>query len=118
MGHDDTETAAELEAEGHELIARGHAQLARACRLRQATQVDEVLTASMVADRYHVTMRVVTDAARRGELAIGHVGRRPVVRRSVIEAWIASRPARPAPTTTVDADETLARAAARLRRVS
>jgi hypothetical protein len=53
---------------------------------------DELLDRTAIEARYPFKFRVVTDAARRGELVMDHAGRKPVVRRSGLEAWIASRP--------------------------
>lgn len=76
-----------LEAEAYELLAK-----AKRIRAAQAAPVvDELLDAAMVEAQFHVHMRVLSDAARRGELVVEHVGRKPVVRRTVLEAWIASR---------------------------
>lgn len=44
----------------------------------------------------NVPTRVLREAARRGELVIGHAGRTPVVQRAELDRWIASRPAEPA----------------------
>jgi hypothetical protein len=56
---------------------------------------DELLDASQVEARYPFKFRVVTDAAKRGEISIEHAGRKPLVRKSSLETWIASRPTRP-----------------------
>src|SRR4051812_34126281 len=42
-----------------------------------------------------VRPRVLRDAATRGEIALGGAGRRRVVRRADLDAWIASRTTRP-----------------------
>jgi hypothetical protein len=65
-----------------------------------------------------VRARVLRDAARRGELEIGHAGRRPVVRREALDAWIGSRAARVVdrPRPENETSTALARAAARWSR--
>jgi hypothetical protein len=57
-----------------------------------AASGDELLDRTAVEARYPFKFRIVTDAARRGELVIEHAGRKPVVRRTALDAWIASRP--------------------------
>lgn len=81
----------ELDAIGLEKIAEGYALRAQARRMRSTPGADELLDRSRVEAAYPIRFRVVTDAARRGELPIEHAGRKPVVRRSALEAWIASR---------------------------
>ena len=87
-----TTTADEIEATAHEKIAEGHALLARARRMRTTPPADELLDRERLEADYPIRFRVVTDAARRGEnVCIEHIGRKAVVRRSILEAWIASR---------------------------
>ena len=86
------ETPDEIEAAGHDLIAEGHAFLARARRLRVTPPVDELLDTESVELEFRIRFRVVTDAARRGDLTLEHAGRKPLVRRSALEAWVSRRP--------------------------
>ena len=99
-------TADALEADARE----------RAASLRAAADEiehaggDELLDAAAVEARYPFRFRVVTDAARRGEITIEHAGRKPVVRRAALEAWIASRPVQPRADHHVDDERAEARA--------
>lgn len=56
---------------------------------------DELLDRAKVEARYPIRFRVLTDAAKRGEITIEHAGRKPVVRKSQVEAWISGRATKP-----------------------
>ena len=85
-----------LEVEGHEEIASGNAKIAQAKRIRLATKTAPAGSDPWITrvpfEREFAPMkfRRCIDAAKAGKLAMGHVGRAPAVRRSVLEAWIAS----------------------------
>lgn len=52
---------------------------------------DAWLDLDQAASIAHVRPRVLRDAASRGEIVLGGAGRRRVVRRADLDAWIASR---------------------------
>lgn len=56
-----------------------------------AASAPEWLTLEQAGQRAGVTGRVIRDANRRGELALGRAGRRPVVARAELDRWLASR---------------------------
>lgn len=90
---DETETATtdELAALAHERIAEGHALLARAHRMCTTPPASGWLTLDAAGDIAGVRGRVIRDAGRRGEIAIDHAGRSPLVTRGELERWIVSR---------------------------
>jgi hypothetical protein len=91
---------------------------ADALEAEPAKPADELLDRAAYERIYPGGWRRVTDAGRRGELAIEHIGRKPVVRRSEVERWIAaSRPAPAVPSDErADARASVVNAAARFAR--
>jgi hypothetical protein len=82
-------TAAELEAEGHRLLAEGHAKLAEAVALRASTALVTKPTSwippgSVYPKRHELAL------ARAGAVESSKVGRRVLIRRRSLEAYVAS----------------------------
>lgn len=78
------EDARELERRGHELVAQGHALLAKAAQLRQEAPSDEWLPVS----RSPIGTRRTLDLARRGVIESAKIGRKVVVRAESLNAFI------------------------------
>jgi len=102
------------------LEARGYALLARAAEIRAARRAappTEWLTLAGAAAIAAVTPRTIRGAIARGELAAGRAGRRPLVRRADVEAWItrARPPSPPKVDPRDDVRAAIARAAERAR---
>jgi hypothetical protein len=92
-----TQDPDDLEAEGHEDIARGNEKIAMALRLRRKTGAQTVeewipLYPKEELAGYGILGRRVIDAGKRGDLPVGKLGRTPAVRKSDLGAWIAARP--------------------------
>jgi hypothetical protein len=87
--------ALEDRADDLEIEARRLRQQAR--RLRRAGTADTWLDSAAVEADYGLKMRVVTDAAKRGELSIGRAGRSPRVLRSELDRWLRERARRAPP---------------------
>jgi len=89
----------QVEEDPDVLEARGYALLARAAEIRaarRATPQTEWLTLDRAAEIAAVTPRTIRGAIARGELVAGRAGRRPLVRRADLEAWITrTRPESP-----------------------
>jgi excisionase family DNA binding protein len=103
------------------LEARGYALLARAAEIRAARRAappTEWLTLASAAEIAAVTPRTIRGAIARGELPAGRAGRRPLVRRADVEAWITrTRPESPRKVDPRDdVRAAIERAAARARR--
>jgi hypothetical protein len=95
---------------------------AKALEGKASVGQDEWITRDNCAARYGVRFRVLHEAAKRGELPLFKVGRKPAAKRAHVEAWIASRPvaiAPPQPGADADAEyERLVSATARQRRAA
>ena len=111
----------------HARAIRAEAE-ARACALDAIADdldrgSDVLLDAAQVEAGYPFSFRVVTDAAKRGEVTIEYAGRKPLVRRSTLEAWMSARASKPtiakvaandSTDERADARASIARAAARM----
>jgi hypothetical protein len=105
-------------ADAIEQIAAGLGALAVALRGATPATADAWLPLFVAARELGVRPRVLSDAARRGELTLGGAGRSRVVSRAELDRWIASRATRTATATSEpDAvDAAIARAARRAAR--
>lgn len=56
-----------------------------------ARAADEWLDDARLRAEYGLRVRVVTEAAARGEITIGRRGRTPIVRRADLDRWLAQR---------------------------
>lgn len=52
---------------------------------------DPLVAVDVIAAELGIKPRVITDAAGRDEIELGYAGRKPVVRRSEIARWVATR---------------------------
>lgn len=107
-------TADEIEAKAHERIAEGHTLLAQARRMRAVPAAGNAwLLLGVAAVRLGIRVHVLRDAARRGELALGQIGRRSAVRESELDRWIIAKrpPSKTAANDTVEDPRAAARAA-------
>jgi hypothetical protein len=97
----------EVLARAHELDAKSSLLKARAIRLRKTVSVGATtwLPLNVAGDIASVKPRVITDAARRGEITLTHAGRSPRVMRSELDRWIASRATTKPIASTPDANE-------------
>lgn len=87
-------TPDELEREGHEKIAQGHALLAQAAAARIRPVADELLDDAGVRRHFAIKIRALVEAAGRGEpIEVLRAGRSPRVRRADVERWMAWREA-------------------------
>jgi len=68
--------------------------IATALRATLAAPIAEQLDAAAVEAYAHVRMRVVLDAARRGDLTILRAGRKPLVSRDELDRWLRTRVAK------------------------
>lgn len=74
----------ELERRGHELVAEGHALLAKAAQLRKEAESNEWVPVS----RSPIGTRRTLDLARRGVIESAKIGRKVVVRAESLNAFI------------------------------
>ncbi|MFO0673470.1 MAG: hypothetical protein U0235_28280 [Polyangiaceae bacterium] len=116
-----TDDPDDLEVQGHERIAEGHALLAAARRLRasRSPAPSGHVSVAIAAEAIGVKPRVITDAGHRGELTLGRAGRTPTVDRAELARWLTSRSTPPAPSSDVsvvdDAERAVRDAARRMR---